>query len=143
VPAGAGPLTVALAALLGAAALVACSPNPAADAAQTRCGSYTIPQMRPGIPADKLGCLSSAYLDGRSATLEVTEFTTEGDPVVTTYTTTPDRKLDVVVDSTADAFGGPDAGIAHYECNGASFTLGRVDVGGCETLAGPRESPSD
>jgi len=140
VPAGARPMTVALVALLGAA-LVGCSPNPVADAAETRCGSYTIPQGTPGIPSDKLGCLSSAFAEGRSATLAVTEFTTEGDPVVTTYTTTPDRTLDVVVDSTADRFG--PGGIAHVECNAATFTFGRVDTAGCETLAGPRESPSD
>ena len=83
-PAGARPLTVALAALVGALALVACSPNPVADAAETSCGSYAIPQGTPGIPADKLGCLSSAHADARTATLAVTEFTTEGDPVVTT-----------------------------------------------------------
>jgi hypothetical protein len=141
VPAGARPLTVALAALVGALALAACSANPAADAAQTRCGSYTIPQGTPGISADKLGCLSSAYADGRTATLAVTEFTTEGDPVVTTYTTTANRTLDVVVDSTADRFG--PGGIAHYECSTATFTLGRVETAGCETLAGPRESPTD
>ena len=140
-PAGARPLAVALAALLGAATLAACSANPTADAAQTRCGSYAIPQGTPGIPADLLTCLSSAYADGRTATLAVTELTTEGAPVVTTYTTTPARTLDVVVDSTADKFG--PGGIAHYECNAATFTLGRVDVAGCATLARPRESPSD
>lgn len=140
-PAGARTLTATLAALLGAAALVACSPNPVADAASTRCGSYAIPQGTPGIPADKLECLSSAYAEGRTATLAVTEPTTEGDPVVTTYTTTRDRTLDVVVDSTADRFG--PGGIEHYECNSATFTLGRVDTAGCEILAGPRESPSD
>jgi len=140
VPAGARPLTVAIAALLGAAALAACSPNPVAEAGM-RCGSYAIPQGTPGIRADKLDCLSAAYAEGRAVTLSVTELTTEGDPIVTTYTTTPDRKLDVVVDSTADAFG--PGGVAHYACNAATFTLGRVDTAGCETIAGPRESPAD
>jgi len=143
VPAGGRVLCAALAALVCAAALAACSRTPAADAARTRCGDYAIPQGTPGIPADKLDCLSSAYAARRTATLTVTERTTEGDPVVTTYTTTTDGTLDVVVDATADTWAGTNATVVHYECNGASFTLGRVDLGGCETLAGPRESASD
>jgi hypothetical protein len=136
-------LVAGLAALACAATLTACSRTPAADAAQTRCGEYAVPQGAPGIPAEKLDCLSSAYAAKRTATLTVTVLTTEGDPVVTTYTTTTDGTLDVVVDATADTWGGANATIVRYECNGASFTLGRVDLGGCETLAGPRESPSD
>jgi hypothetical protein len=62
---------------------------------------------------------------------------------VTTYTTAPGRTLDIVVDSTADAFAGPGAGIAHYGCASATFTHGRIDTTRCETLAGPRESTSD
>jgi hypothetical protein len=136
-------LAAALAALTCAAALTGCSRTPAADAAQRRCGEYAIPQGAPGIPADRLDCLSSAFDAKRTATLTVTEPTTEGDPVVTTYTTTTDGTLDVVVDATADQWAGTGATIVHYECRSATFTLGRVDVGDCENLAGPRESPSD
>jgi hypothetical protein len=135
-------LVAGLAALACVATLTACSRTPAADAARTRCGEYAVPQGTAGIPADKLDCLSSAYAARRSATLTVTVLTTEGDPVVTTYTTTTDGTLDLVVDATADTWGGANAAVVHYECNGASFTLGRIDTAGCKTLAGPRESPS-
>jgi hypothetical protein len=143
VPAGRCGSSGALAALACAVALTACSSTPAADAAQTRCGDYAILQGTTGVPTDKLDCLSSAFAAKRTATLTVTELTTEGDPVVTTYTTTVDGTLDVVVDSTADTWAGSAAGIAHYECRSPTFSLGRVDVGDCDTLAGPRESPSD
>jgi len=143
VPAAGRVLTTALAVLTAAAALTACSRTPMADAAQTRCGEYAIPQGTPGIPADRLDCLSSAFAARRTATLTVTEPTTEGDPVITTYTTTVDGTVDVVVDATADTWAGTNATVVHYECRSATFSLGRVDVGDCETLAGPRESPSD
>ncbi len=142
-PAGRRALAVGLTALMCAAALTACSRTPAADAAQTRCGEYAIPQGTSGIPAEKLDCVASAFAAKRTATLSVTEPTTEGDPIVTTYTTTVDGTLDVVVDATADKWAGANATVVHYECRSATFSLGRVDVGDCETLAGPRESPSD
>jgi ABC-type glycerol-3-phosphate transport system substrate-binding protein len=143
VPAERCRTSAALAALACAASLTACSGTPAADAAQTRCGVYAIPQGTPGVPADKLDCLSSAFEAKRTATLTVTELTTEGDPVVTTYTTTVDGTLVVVVDSTADTWAGSGAGIVRYECRSPTFSLGRVGVGDCDTIAGPRESPSD
>ena len=68
------------------------------------CGVFVLDQGET-VPAAAGRCLLEALSAGQPARLRVTSPTTEGDPIPTTYTTRPDGRVDVVVDTRQDQFG--------------------------------------
>ncbi|MEV4493439.1 DUF4362 domain-containing protein [Micromonospora coxensis] len=68
------------------------------------CGAWTLGQGE-ALPTRAGGCLRDAARDRRPARLVVTAPTVEGDPIVTTYVTRPDGRVEVTTDARQDRFG--------------------------------------
>ena len=79
-----------------------------ASSAQVDCGEVVLRQGETleVAGATQRACLEAALREGRSATLTVTETTTEGDPIVTSWRLHDDGTLSGDVDATKDAFAG-------------------------------------
>jgi len=87
-----------------AAAPLPLPPSASASGSALDCGVFVLDQGE-SVPAAAGRCLLEALAAGQPARLRVTSPTTEGDPIPTTYTTRPDGRVDVVVDTRQDQFG--------------------------------------
>ncbi|KGN40199.1 hypothetical protein [Knoellia aerolata] len=95
----------------GSSPPVADTPGPEASPSEstgTDCGEVVLRQgeQLEVAGATQRACLEEALREGRGATLTVTETTTEGDPVVTSWRLDDDGSLSGDVDATKDAFAG-------------------------------------
>ncbi|GLY93410.1 DUF4362 domain-containing protein [Actinoplanes sp. NBRC 103695] len=78
------------------------APSPAA--AVVDCGTFDRKQ-REGFPAEGSSCLIEANKARKPAFLKVTMPSTEGDPIITTYHSGVDGKVEVISDTRQDNFG--------------------------------------
>ena len=83
-------------------------PASSGSSARVDCGEVVLRQGETleVAGATQRACLEAALREGRSATLTVTETTTEGDPIVTSWRLHDDGTLSGDVDATKDAFAG-------------------------------------
>lgn len=103
-PAAAPP--VATAAAAPPAATISAGPSAAPRiAAITDCGTFDLP-LGDRPPASATTCFVDAVLAGRPARLKVTGRTTEGRLHPVTYTGGADGRVEVIIDSRKDAYGG-------------------------------------
>jgi hypothetical protein len=80
------------------------------------CGAFVRTVDAGGITAAGWQCFTDAMAGGGSARLRFTQYTTEGDPVVATYTTAGDGAATVLTDSRRDKFAGIGARMQTETC---------------------------
>ena len=96
------------------------------------CGSVTLTQNATGrIPEPILSCFVGASRDNRPARLRVVEFTTEGDPITTVYTSGPGGQVTVVVDSRQDKYAGIGNHLTVQLCDHPTPDRGRLLLSSC------------
>ena len=81
-------------------------PHRAGGPSVPECGVFVRTISSGGITAAGWRCFTTAMTGGHSARLRVTNFTTEGDPVFTTYTTNGNGAATVLSDARLDHYGG-------------------------------------
>ena len=107
-------------------------PTTASTRAAGDCGSITLTQNSSGrIPASMLSCFVRASHDNQTARLSVVEFTTEGDPIRTSYTSDPGGKVTVVVDSRQDRYAGIGNHLTVQLCDHPTPDKGRLLLSSC------------
>ncbi|WP_137845589.1 hypothetical protein [Microbacterium sp. 2FI] len=111
-------------AVLAAILLTSCASGSGGSPASPppSCGAYRLGQGQV-IPQEAVDCFAEAGVDG---VLKVTAPTTEGDPIITTYSRRSDGAIEVQMDMTQDPYGG---GTAFLVCPDA---VSVVELGDCE-----------
>lgn len=80
------------------------------------CGLFVREVTSGGITAGGWNCFTTAMKIGRPARLRLTQFTTEGDPTFTTYTTEGGGSATVLEDARLDHFGGNGSRVHTQSC---------------------------
>ena len=107
-------------------------PPTASARAAGDCGSATLTQNGSGrIPDSMLSCFVGASRDNLPARLSVVEFTTEGDPIMTSYSSDADGKVTVVVDSRQDRYAGIGNHLTVQLCDHPTPDRGRLLLSSC------------
>jgi len=86
-------------------------------AGMKECGHYLrVAATTGGITASGWNCFTTAMKTGRPARLRFTQFSTEGDPIFTTYTTAGDGSATVLTDARLDSFGANTGSVQTETC---------------------------
>ncbi|SBV28491.1 hypothetical protein GA0070620_4034 [Micromonospora krabiensis] len=85
------------------------------------CGTLLLRQGQT-VPTDALRCVVEAADNRQQARLVVTQPTTEGDPITTTYAVLGDGRVEVTTDARADRFGS--GRVERQTCTGPSIEDG-------------------
>ena len=93
------------------------------------CGVITVAQGEK-VPASATACFVETVQGGHAARLIVTQPTTEGDPIVVTYSAAANGRIKVDTDTRADQYG--TGRIEHQICTGATAKSHEIDFDHCE-----------
>jgi hypothetical protein len=115
-------------------------PAPSPAAAVVDCGTFDRKQ-REGFPAEGSTCLIDANKARKPAYLKVTMPSTEGDPIITTYNSGVDGKVEVITDTRHDNFGPKQ--ITRETCDTPTPLKNWVELHNCTTpVPVPSGSPA-
>ncbi|MEV6630715.1 DUF4362 domain-containing protein [Actinoplanes sp. NPDC051470] len=125
-------------------ALAACAPDDMPRTEQpvpvtslvVSCGTFDLKLTDP-LPATAARCLTESVAEGRPARLQISSNTDEGDPIITTYSSGPDGRVEVVTDTRQDKFG--PRRVTVETCTGITAKERSFDVTGCTE---PEERPT-
>jgi hypothetical protein len=94
------------------------------------CGDFVLGQ-REEPPDSAVRCFVEAVRAGRAGRLKVSQLTTEGDPILLTYTAGADGKVILITDSRQDSFGAKEITRQTCALSIAKPVSGRLDLADC------------
>jgi hypothetical protein len=100
----------------------------AAAEARKDCGTYVLSQGET-VPGTAYACLIEAVDSRRAAKLEVTQPSTEGDPIPVTYIADAEGRVKMITDSRGDRFG--TQVVTQQICSGPIVRGGQLTFANC------------